>query len=138
MARNRILSAALAFLSVAAAALPVAAQEKGRYDGTWVVDIPAAIEQKTTNPTCPALRLVIQVKDDRVSARLERNPTANTVANSDASDAPVLTGHVTPDGTVNADWQGFTATGKLKGDTADLVVKGECGPRNATGVRVSR
>jgi len=138
MSPIRTAAAALLCLSVTLGGLSAAAQDKGRYDGTWVVDIPVAIEQKTTNPTCPALRLVIRVKDDQISARLLRNPVGNTISNSDQPDAPVLTGHVDPDGTVNAEWQGFSATGKLAGDTANLVVKGECGPRNATGVRVAR
>ena len=52
---------------------------------------------------------------------------------------PVITPHgtVAPDGTINAQWESYKATGKITGNTAQIKWRGECGERVATGGRAN-
>jgi len=130
--------ACAAAFAVAVSAPP--ARAAGAYDGTWVIDIPASVQGNLTTAACPALRLQVKIADSQVSASLERVPsgTSNTVENGTARNATPLTGAVAQDGTVVAQWEGFKANGKLAGDNGAVTVIGQCGPRNATAIRVAK
>ena len=108
------------------------------YDGTWQVEA-APAGNSGTNTTgrdqCEGVRLQFQVKDSQVQGSMARSTYGSGVSQSGRGATPV-TGTVKPDGTLNAQWQSFKATGKLTGDKAELRWKGQCGPRVATGGRV--
>lgn len=129
-------------LSMPAAMIAVptpAALAAGPYDGTWQVDA-APAGNPGTNTTgrdqCEGLRLQFQVKDSQVQGSMARSAYGSGVSQSGRGATPV-TGTVQPDGTLNAQWQNFKATGKLAGDKAELHWKGQCGPRVATGGRIA-
>jgi hypothetical protein len=134
MARCLIPLAAAAALAAASSAALAA----GPYDGTWIIDFPPSLTgSNATQPACQALRLHFEVKDSQVSARLQRvSPEGNVVENSTAPGATPVTGSVKADGTVEGNWGDFTATGRLAGSQAQVTVKGVCGERTGTGVRV--
>jgi hypothetical protein len=120
---------------------PRAAARGGRFDGSWVVDAPAAggVGAGTEVPTgCEAVRIPFTVTGNRVSGSLERSTYGTgRVQSGEGRRAAPITGTVAPDGTVNAQWQNYHATGKLVGDRAELRWNGECGQRVATGTRVA-
>jgi hypothetical protein len=51
--------------------------------------------------------------------------------------AAPITGQVSAEGAVEAQWQGYRATGQLTGNTGEVTVDGECGPRTAVATRVT-
>ena len=112
----------------------------GPYDGTWQVDA-APAGNSGTNTTgsaqCEGIRVQFQVKDSQVQGSLARSPYGGNRVTQTGRGATPITGTVQPDGTINAQWQGNKATGKLTGDKAELRWKGQCGPRVATGSRVA-
>ncbi len=112
----------------------------GPYDGTWQVDA-APAGNPGTNTTgrsqCEALRLRFQVKDNQIQGSMARSPYGGGRVTEGGRGATPVTGTVQPDGTLNARWQSFRATGKLTGDKAELRWTGQCGPRVATGGRVA-
>jgi len=124
-----------AFVFVAA---PAFAQ--GGYDGTWVVDVPAAGNIARENySVCPALRFAIDIKDGQIRGTLHRVPTATgdvIVEAGNGRDAGPVTGAVQPDGTVTAVWMNYHAEGRLGNIYGTVTIKGECGPRQATIIRV--
>ena len=137
----RIMS--VAALALAAGALPLgAAVAAGPYDGTWVVDAPqagGAGAQEGAEPTgCEPLRLEFQVQDNRITGSLKRSPYggARVTPGTGPGSAPI-TGTVGPDGTINAQWQQYKATGRLSGDHAEVRWNGQCGPRIAMGGRAN-
>jgi hypothetical protein len=139
MARFITRLAAGAALVVALALPSLEARAAGPYDGTWVVDFPASAVAgaNATSPTCAAIRLSFAVKDNQISARLQRtSPSGNVVENSNAANAQDVTGTVGPDGAIAARWGNFTASGRLVGTDATVLVNGECGPRTGHGVKV--
>jgi len=110
------------------------------YDGTWVIDVPpSAIIARTSESACPALRLPVQVTNGQVIAMLHRVPSeeADDIESGSGPGASPVTGSVGADGAVEARWQGYHATGKLTGDTGEITVDGECGPRSAMATRVA-
>lgn len=117
------------------AAVAMAAE---RYDGTWVIESP----QTTTganvqNPQgCEPVRLELQVKDNEITGTLKREVLGRARVENAPRGAPV-TGKVEPDGTINAQWENYVATGKLTGDSGQVRWTGECGPRVATAKRVA-
>lgn len=129
---------------LAAASFIMAAQAAtaaGPYDGTWVVDVPAAgFNSTTSNYACPALRLPIQIESSRVVGSLERVSTTTGAvivqAGNDRAATPV-SGSVAPDGTVRAQWENYSANGRLGPQMGRVTIKGECGPRTATAVRIT-
>ena len=126
-------------LAVAAIAFPMlSAYAAGQYDGNWYVDAPAAQNVGTSERSsgCEAVRIPFKVTDNQVTGNLQRAPygTGRVEQGSGSSSAP-LSGTIQPDGTVNAQWESYRATGKLSGDTAEIRWTGECGPRVATGGR---
>lgn len=131
----------LACLPAAGAVLALSANlalAEGRYDGTWVIEAPqAAGAANAINPRgCEPVRIEIQVKDNRVTGNLKRQTLGRGRVESSPSGAPV-TGRVDQDGTLNAQWENYIVTGKLRGDTAEVRWNGECGPRVAQGKRVA-
>ena len=131
---------ALASFVVAVVALPaLSIHAAGPYDGTWQVDA-APAGGSGTNTTgrsdCEALRLQFQVKDSQVQGSMARSPVGRVTQSEGRGSSPV-TGTVKPDGTFDAQWASFKATGKFNGDKAEMRWSGQCGPRVATGGRVA-
>ena len=120
-------------------ALPAVAARADQYDGKWAIDFPASEIYATNNSGhgCAAIRVVVAIKDSRISGTLSREPTNPTeVSNGSGSGASPLTGTVAPDGSVTATWQRYAVTGKLAGSSGQVNVTGECGPRTGTAQRV--
>jgi len=126
-------------LSMAEASLALAA---GPFDGTWVLDIPASRNRPgdyTTSAYCPALRLPVEIRDSKVTGDLTRVPNSTGTPEIEAGKSRVsapVTGTVQADGTVVARWQNYHAAGKLVGDSGQVTVQGECGPRIAKATRI--
>jgi hypothetical protein len=134
---NRMLtSISIAAVGLAASLLP--AHAAGPYDGNWYVDAAPAAQTSTSDVPagCDAVRIPFQVTDNKITGSLQRAPygTGRVEQGTGRAAAPI-TGTVQPDGTINAQWQNYRATGKLSGDTAEIRWNGECGPRVATGGR---
>ncbi len=124
--------------STTAAGTTEAANVPGPYDGAWEVSAPAAgggAASISDVSSCDAVRIQFMVKDNQVSGMLGRSPYGGGVRTSGPGLTP-LTGTVSPDGTVNAQWQKYRATGQLSGDKAEVRWRGVCGPRVATGGRI--
>lgn len=135
--------------TVAVAALSLSALSAfaaGPYDGTWTFEAPA-VAGGSGDPydlnSCAAVRFQVQVQDSRVVGNLRMTPYAGgsdvsgNVSSSPGRGSSPVTGTVAPDGTVNAQWQTFKATGNLGSSPAKLSWRGACGPRTATGQRSS-
>lgn len=123
----------------AGATVPPAANPAAPYDGTWVFDAPAAggTGQSTGLSGCEALRLPLKIVNNQVTGSLERSRYGNArVEPGKGPRAQPVTGSVTPDGTLTAQWEGYRATGKMTGNTAQLQWRGQCGQRVATGTRM--
>jgi hypothetical protein len=121
--------------------LPRPADAATPYDGTWVLDVPSStIIPRTSESACPALRLPVQVTNGQVIAMLHRVPSedADDVESGAGTGASPITGSVNADGFVVAQWQGYHATGQLTGNTGEITVDGECGPRAAEATRVAQ
>lgn len=116
----------------------LSASARGPYDGTWQVDTPRATG--TANPTnpvgCDANRVVMQIKDSKISGNLERSATGRGRVENTTGGLPI-TGTVAPDGTVNAHWETLDIVGRLTGDSGELRFRSDCGPRVATAKRIS-
>lgn len=124
-------------LSVLLAASPALAAND--FDGTWVVDVPpAGLVSQSNDYACPALRFPINIKDGAITGTLTRVPSENGVVVEQGSgqDSAPVTGAVQPDGSVTAAWLNYQADGKLAAKQGVMTIKGECGPRQATVVRV--
>jgi hypothetical protein len=110
------------------------------FDGTWVVDVPAAGQLNgSSESVCPALRFPIEIKDGHVGGTLTRVPSRTGDVIVEAGKGPVsapVTGTVQPDGSVTAEWLNYHAEGRLAAKDGVATIKGECGPRQATLVRV--
>lgn len=112
----------------------------GPYDGSWQVDAaPAGNPGTNTTGTsdCEAIRLHFQVKDNQVIGSLARSPYGGNRVSESGRGATPVSGTVQPDGSFNAQWQSYKATGKFTGDKAEMRWKGTCGPRVATGGRIA-
>jgi outer membrane protein OmpA-like peptidoglycan-associated protein len=134
---SRILPTYLATTALALAAftLPtVPAHAAGRFDGTWIIDLPPdVIAADDYAATCPALRLKVQITDNQVSGNLRRSDPAslNVVEIGGRTASSQVSGAVQPDGDLSAQWQNFHASGRLVGPNAGLTVQTECGPMHA-------
>jgi outer membrane protein OmpA-like peptidoglycan-associated protein len=110
----------------------------GPYDGTWIVDAPAAGAGTTTvgRQQCEAVRLRFDVKNSQIVGNLARSPYGSNRVSEAGPGATPISGSVQPDGTFTSKWQDYTATGKLNTDnTGEMHWTGVCGPRTATGGR---
>ena len=117
------------------ATMPVYAA--GKYDGTWIIDLPpSAITGGNPDPTCPALRFPIRIKDNSINASLERVPSVNpnVIGPGYSGNAIPVKGSVDSSGMLTASWQRYTATGTLQAGI--VTVKGPCGPRQGTATLV--
>lgn len=125
--------------SSAAPAATQTAGVPGPYDGTWIVDAPAAAGGTSTADvaSCDAVRLQFEVKNSQVQGMLGRSTYGGTRVTQTGPGTTPVSGTVQPDGTLNAQWQSYQATGKLAGDKAEMRWSGTCGPRVATGGRAS-
>ena len=109
----------------------------GPYDGTWQVDAAPAGNMSTSDvSSCEGVRLQFQVRDNQIQGSLARSPYGGNRVTQGGPGATPVKGTVQPDGTINAQWQGYKATGKLTGEKAEMRWKGQCGPRVASGGRV--
>lgn len=139
---SRILSTLAATTALALAALTVpmvSARAAAPFDGTWIIDVPAdTISGDEGVPTCPALRLQVQITDNQVSGNFRRSAPeeSNVVENGGTNAASRVTGDVQPDGALTVQWQNFHATGKLVGDRAKITMQSECGPLMARARRL--
>ena len=125
--------------SSAAPAATQAANVPGPYDGTWQVDAPEAGGGTSISDVgaCEPVRLRFDVKNNQLQGMLGRSPYGGTRVTQSGPGTTPISGTVQPDGTINAQWQEYQATGKLTGDKAELRWKGACGSRVATGGRVA-
>jgi hypothetical protein len=135
--------AVLAFvLAIPAGSIARAETSTDAFNGQWVVDVPSSpVIAGESESVCPALRLPVRIEQGQLRAELAPAPVMTgglVIEKSEGPDAAPLTGEVAPDGTLNAQWQNFHATGRLDGDTGLITVQTECGPATATAVRVSR
>ncbi len=124
----------------AGSTLPAAAQGvPGRFDGTWQVDSAGiSLDPSAETPSgCGAIQVRFQVKDSQIAGGLKRTPYGNSVESGRGFLSAPMSGTVQPDGTVNMYWERYTVTGKITGDKVRLQWKGECGPREATGERLT-
>ena len=140
MSRMLPMLAATSALALAAFTLPIVpAYAASPFDGTWIIDVPAdRITPDDGGPTCPALRLRVQITDDRVSGNFRRSypEDQNVIENGGTNKVSQVTGNVRPDGDVTAQWQNFHAAGKLTGADAGLTVQTSCGPLVARAYRL--
>jgi len=114
------------------------AHAAGKYDGTWIIDVPATMDGDGRNPTCAALRFPLEVKDNLVGGSLERIYAGgyNVVERGYDSNATPISGSVQADGTVTFEWEGYHVAGTFGEATGTLTIKGACGPRVSKAVRV--
>ena len=126
--------AALGLVGLGLFAVPAQAAP---YDGKWVVDFPA-VTVRETRSGCSVFRVVATVKDNQITATLERDPeNLHEVENTGGPGAEPLTGTVAADGSFKAQWESFVVTGKLTGNSGVANVASSCGPRSGTATRVS-
>lgn len=105
------------------------------FDGTWVIDVPAdKITGDDADPTCPALRLHVQITDNQISGNFRRSypEQHNVIENGGSDSASRVTGSVQPGGAIAAQWQNFHAAGSFVGSGAGLTVQTACGPQMAS------
>jgi hypothetical protein len=135
----------LAAMAVAAIALPTLSVEAaGPYDGTWTFEAPP-VAGGSGDPydlnSCAAIRFQVDVRDNAIVGNLRMTPysggtgTAGGVTSSPGRGSSPVQGTVQPDGTLNAQWERFKATGKLGAKDGQLSWRGQCGPRTAKGVK---
>jgi hypothetical protein len=85
---------------------------------------------------CSDFRLTFQVRDNQVVGNAARSNDLPTEIVSSPTGSP-MKGSVQPDGTFNVQWESFNITGKITGNALVANWRGQCGPRSATGTRVS-
>ena len=132
---------AVAAFSVTAFAPLAFAQGASDYNGVWVLDIPSSPAfSRVGYATCPGLRLPLRIAAGQVTGEVSQVPSATgglELESGDGPNASPVTGTVSPDGIVNAQWENFRASGRLSGDTGQITVETECGPAQATATRVA-
>jgi hypothetical protein len=136
---NRMLAASVAISVFALPAL--AAHAAGPFDGTWQVDsggLGTPTAQAMEGTGCEPEILRFEVKDNKIGGGLAyAGSDPNRVENSQGPRSAPITGSVQPDGTLTAQWENFTVTGKLSGNQAELHWRAPCGPRVAMGSRIA-
>ena len=134
---NRLLISLSAVTLTALSALPAVAA--GPYDGTYTV-IAQAAGSSGTNTTgrsdCEGVQLQFQVVNNQLVGQLARSPYNPGRVTSGGRGATPISGTVQADGSFNARWESFSATGHLTKDgKAEMSWRGQCGPRVAQGGR---
>jgi hypothetical protein len=131
-----------ASLVISALALPsLTAHANGPFDGTWRVDsggLGTPTAQAMEGTSCAPEILKFEIAGNQVHGSLavvQSDP--NRVINSELPGSAPVTGTVQADGTINASWENYTATGKITGDKVEMRWQAPCGPRVAMGSRIS-
>jgi|SRR5690348_8643267 len=126
--------------AVALTALSLPAVAAGPYDGSYTV-IAQEAGSGGTNTTgraeCEGVQLQFKVVNNQLVGELMRSPySPGRVTSGPGRGATPISGTVQPDGSFNASWESFHATGHLTKDgKAELSWRGQCGPRVAQGGR---
>ncbi|HUB96420.1 MAG TPA: hypothetical protein VL993_10905 [Stellaceae bacterium] len=142
MFRNKLarVAACAIVLSVPAAAGAFAQAPHSSFDGEWVLDVPPSVViEGTSYSACPALRIPVRIQDGHVDGSLMRVPTPDAGLMLEAGVGPnaaPISGGVSPDGAIEAQWEGFQASGTLAGNAGQVTVQTQCGPMVANAVRV--
>jgi hypothetical protein len=141
MTATRIRPLLLAFSTGVALYAAAPAQAAGKYDGIWVVDIPASTPISSSyTSTCPADRFPLEIRDNQIIGSLHRvlndGSERTAVESGSGRDARPVLGSVQPDGSVTAQWENYKASGTLQDATGTVTINGECGPRVATAIRL--
>ena len=126
--------------AVTLTALPIlSAVAAGPYDGSYTVvaqDAGSLGTNTTGRSDCEGVQLQFKVVDNQLVGSLARSPYSPGRVTSGGRGATPISGTVQPDGTFNARWESFSATGTLTKDgKAELRWRGQCGPRVAQGGR---
>jgi len=129
-----------ALLGVAFALSTVAASGAGPFDGTWQVETSPTRQGTPAERTrgCEPVRFQFTVRDNQIHGDLARSVSGRGgVVPGQGPGSTPITGTIKPDGTVDAQWQNISATGKLTGNKAEIRwMSGACGQRVATGGRL--
>lgn len=107
------------------------------YDGTWVINIPRTVLAPEAGASCPAVSIRIEIKDSKVSGSLQQGGAGEIQTGSSNRTAAPVKGSVSSSGWLNAEWQGYKASGQLRGNTGRLTVQRTCGKVGAGASRVS-
>lgn len=117
----------------------------GTYDGNWVFDFPAAGGITAEGQArCPAFRVPVRITDNQISGSLGRAGSGvgsgSLRSGGSGTRTSPVTGSVAADGSVKARWENYALTGKLSGGGQGelTTVRGQCGPRKGTAVRVGQ
>lgn len=129
------------FVALSMSVPSMSAEAAGPYDGTWVIDAPQAggtgAAEDSAATGCEPLRLEFRIVDNRIVGTLHRSLYGGTrVETGPGPGSAPVTGTVSDDGTLNAQWGRYKATGKLAGNNAEVRWRGECGERMAMGSRI--
>lgn len=129
-------------VAIAALALPwLPANAAGPFDGTWQIDsggLGTPTAQAMEGTSCEPETIKVQIKDNQIEGSLARVPgSSSRVETSEGRHSAPVTGSVAGDGSVTAQWESYTATGKITGNQIKLHWKASCGERVATGTRIA-
>jgi hypothetical protein len=114
-----------------------AVRAAGPYDGVWQIDIPQSGALQDGGFACGSARIQVEVRNNVVSGSLKRNSSGSVETGSTGKSAAPVSGNVGPDGTFTAKWQGYTASGKLIGNSGKLMVQRLCGRVTAIASRAA-
>lgn len=109
----------------------------GPYDGVWTIDIPQAGRLAEGGFACQANRIQFLVTNNVVSGNLQQGGAGNVQTGSSGPTAAAVTGSVSSNGTLDASWQGFKATGQLTGGNGQVTVQTRCGDVQAAATRTA-
>ena len=137
---NTTLFGAAAF--ALAAMMPLASHAASANDGNWVFDFPAeGLNAASGEYQCPALRLTVNISDNKVSGNLERTPVgqgSGSLRSGSSSKGSPIAGTVKSDGGVHATWENYSLDGRLANGAGTVTTAaGQCGPRKGTAVRIA-
>jgi hypothetical protein len=131
-----------AVLAIAAVFVsPGVVRAAGPFDGNWVINAHGAGGREGgpaggNEAECSAFRLPVQIKDNQVIGTYRRSSSVPTEIVPSQTGSPAK-GIVLSDGTFNVQWDSYNLTGKITGNTLVAYWTGQCGPRSATGSKVS-
>jgi hypothetical protein len=128
---------AVTFVSTAFLLASPAVRAAGPYDGVWQIDIPQSGALQDGGFACGSARIQVQVRDNVVSGSLKRTSSGSIETGSSGASAAPVSGNVSADGTLTAKWQGYTASGKLSGNSGKLTVQRLCGRVTAMATRAA-
>ncbi|HEY1981999.1 MAG TPA: hypothetical protein VGH13_18155 [Xanthobacteraceae bacterium] len=119
--------------AIAALALPaLPSHAAGPYDGNWsLISAPQPGGRDASNPECAEMGIRFQIVDNKIVGSLQNAGSGAVVSGGGTP----INGSVNPDGTVNVEWRGVKAAGKITGDKLQMSWSGTCGPRTGTGTR---